>query len=157
MEERTLRWPGHVEQMRLLRSMGLFDETPRKLGGVEVVPRDVACDLLFPMWKMDPEKGDRDLTIMQVEVHGYKGKDEVTYTWDLWDRFDEKSWTNSMGRCTGCTCAIFARAIQRGLIKEKGVLAPEKLAADDKLYEFVMKEQAARGLVYKETVKVRKG
>jgi saccharopine dehydrogenase-like NADP-dependent oxidoreductase len=62
-----------------------------------------------------------------------------------------------MGRCTGCTCAIFARAIQKGLIEEKGVLAPEKLAADDKLYEFVMKEQAARGLVYKETVKVKKG
>jgi lysine 6-dehydrogenase len=157
MEERTLRWPGHVEQMRLLRSMGLFDETPRKLGGVEVVPRDVACDLLFPMWKMDPEKGDRDLTIMQVEVHGFKGKDEITYTWDLWDRFDENSWTNSMGRCTGCTCAIFARAIQKGLIRQKGVLAPEKLAADDNLYEFVMKEQAARGLVYKETVKVKKG
>lgn len=157
MEERTLRWPGHVEQMRLLRSMGLFDETPRKLGGVEVVPRDVACDLLFPMWKMDPEKGDRDLTIMQVEVHGFKGKDEITYTWDLWDRFDENSWTNSMGRCTGCTCAIFARAIQKGLVGQKGVLAPEKLAADDNLYEFVMKEQAARGLVYKETVKVKKG
>lgn len=157
MEERTLRWPGHVEQMRLLRSMGLFDETPRKLGGVEVVPRDVACDLLFPMWKMYPEKGDRDLTIMQVEVHGFKGKDEITYTWDLWDRFDENSWTNSMGRCTGCTCAIFARAIQKGLIRQKGVLAPEKLAADDKLYEFVMKEQTARGLVYKETVKVKKG
>ncbi len=157
MEERTLRWPGHVEQMRLLRSMGLFDETPRKLGGVEVVPRDVACDLLFPMWKMDPEKGDRDLTIMQVEVHGFKGKDEITYTWDLWDRFDEKSWTNSMGRCTGCTCAIFARAIHQGLIKTKGVLAPEKLAADDALYSFVMKEQARRGIVYKETVKVKKG
>lgn len=157
MEERTLRWPGHVEQMRLLRSMGLFDETPRKLGGFEVVPRDVACDLLFPMWKMDPEKGDRDLTIMQVEVHGFKGKDEITYTWDLWDRFDENSWTNSMGRCTGCTCAIFARAIQKGLIGQKGVLAPEKLAADDNLYEFVMKEQAARGLVYKETVRVKKG
>jgi len=157
MEERTLRWPGHVEQMRLLRSMGLFDETPRKLGGVEVVPRDVACDLLFPMWKMEPEKGDRDLTIMQVEVHGFKGKDEITYTWDLWDRFDEQSWTNSMGRCTGCTCAIFARAIQKGLIREKGVLAPEKLAADDALYEFVMKEQAARGLVYKETVTIKKG
>ncbi len=157
MEERTLRWPGHVEQMRLLRSMGLFDETPRKLGGVEVVPREVACDLLFPMWKMDPEKGDRDLTIMQVEVHGFKGKDEITYTWDLWDRFDENSWTNSMGRCTGCTCAIFARAIQKGLIGQKGVLAPEKLAADDNLYEFVMKEQAVRGLVYKETVKVKKG
>ncbi|HPE91003.1 MAG TPA: saccharopine dehydrogenase C-terminal domain-containing protein, partial [Synergistales bacterium] len=50
--EMTLRWPGHVEQMRLLRSMGLFEETPRNLGGREVVPLDVAADLLFPMWKM---------------------------------------------------------------------------------------------------------
>ncbi|MGE4445837.1 MAG: saccharopine dehydrogenase C-terminal domain-containing protein [Synergistaceae bacterium] len=73
MEERTMRWPGHVAQMRLLREMGLFDEEKRNLGGVEVVPRDIVCDLLFPMWKMDPEKGDRDLTIMQVEVSGYKG------------------------------------------------------------------------------------
>jgi len=109
------------------------------------------------MWKMEPEKGDRDLTIMQVEVHGFKGEDEVTYTWDLWDRFDEKSWTNSMGRCTGCTCAIVARAIQKGLVREPGVFAPERLAADDALYAFVMKEQAERGLHYTETVKVRKG
>ncbi|NCB94795.1 MAG: saccharopine dehydrogenase, partial [Clostridia bacterium] len=134
MEERTMRWPGHVAQMRLLREMGLFDEEKRDLGGVEVVPRDIACDLLFPMWKMEPEKGDRDLTIMQVEVSGYKGRDLVTYTWDLWDIFDEKTWKNSMGRCTGFSCSIFAQAIVKGLIKEKGVIAPEKLAASDELY-----------------------
>ncbi|MDD4160001.1 MAG: saccharopine dehydrogenase C-terminal domain-containing protein, partial [Synergistaceae bacterium] len=81
MQERTMRWPGHVEQMRILRDMGLFDEEKRMLGGFEVVPRDIACDLLFPMWKMDPEKGDRDLTVMQIEVSGYKEHDFITYTW----------------------------------------------------------------------------
>ena len=156
MEERTLRWPGHVEQMRLLRGMGLFDEEKRTLGGVEAVPREIACDLLFPMWKMEPEKGDRDLTIMQVEVSGYKGNDFVTYTWDLWDIFDEKTWKNSMGRCTGFSCSIFAQAIVRGLIKEKGVIAPEKLAASGELYDFVMSEQRSRGINYRESVSIRR-
>ena len=156
MEERTMRWPGHVAQMRLLREMGLFDEEKRNLGGVEVVPRDIAGDLLFPMWKMEPEKGDRDLTIMQVEVSGYKGRDFVTYTWDLWDIFDEKSWKNSMGRCTGFSCSIFAQAIVKGLIKEKGIIAPEKLAASDELYDFVMAEQRQRGINYKESININK-
>ena len=156
MEERTMRWPGHVAQMRLLREMGLFDEEKRDLGGVEIVPRDIACDLLFPMWKMEPEKGDRDLTIMQVEVSGYKGRDFVTYTWDLWDIFDEKTWKNSMGRCTGFSCSIFAQAIVKGLIKEKGVIAPEKLAASDELYDFVMSEQRQRGINYKESISINK-
>ena len=142
--------------MRLLREMGLFDEEKRDLGGVEVVPRDIACALLFPMWKMEPEKGDRDLTIMQIEVSGYKGRDHVTYTWDLWDIFDEKTWKNSMGRCTGFSCSIFAQAIVKGLIKEKGVIAPEKLAASDELYNFVMAEQRSHGIDYKESVRINR-
>ncbi|KEJ92956.1 saccharopine dehydrogenase family protein [Synergistes jonesii] len=152
MQERTMRWPGHVEQMRLLRAMGLFDEEKRVLGGNAVSPRDVACDLLFPMWKMDPKAGDRDLTIMRVVVEGYKGRDYVKFTWDLYDRFDEKTWNNSMGRCTGLTCSIFAHAVASGLIKEKGVIAPEKLAASDELYDFVISEQKKRGIDYIESV-----
>ena len=147
-----MRWPGHVEQMRLLRVMGLFDEEKRVLGGNAVSPRDVACDLLFPMWKMDPKAGDRDLTIMRVVVEGYKGRDYVKFTWDLYDRFDEKTWNNSMGRCTGLTCSIFAHAVASGLIKEKGVIAPEKLAASDELYDFVIAEQKKRGIDYIESV-----
>ena len=154
--EMTLRWPGHVEQMRLLRSMGLFEEDPRKLGGKEVVPLDVAADLLFPMWKMDPEKGDRDLTVMQIEVHGFKGSDEVTHSWYLLDYFDEKTWNTSMSRCTGCSCSIFARAVAKGLVKQKGVQPAEKLAADDALYAYVIEEQKKRGIRYAESVKTVK-
>lgn len=146
--EMTMRWPGHVEQMRLLRSMGMFDKEKRSLGGAEVVPLDVTADLLFPMWKMEPEKGDRDLTVMRVEVTGFRGSDRVTHTWDLVDRFDEETWNTSMSRCTGCSCAIFARALQKGLVKQSGVLPAEKLAADDDLYNFVMEEQKKRRINY---------
>ena len=154
MEERTLRWPGHVEQIRLLRDMGLFDTEPRNLGGASVVPRKVACDLLFPLWKMDPDAGDRDLTVMQVEVTGFRGRDRVTHRWDLFDRYDEATGMYSMGRCTGSSCAIFARALAQGRISRPGVHAPEVLAGDDALYDFVLEQQSARGLRYVESTRV---
>lgn len=152
--EMTMRWPGHVEQMRLLRSMGLFGKEPRRLGGVDVVPLEITADLLLPLWKMEPAKGDRDLTVMRVTVSGYRGRDEVTTTWDLLDRYDETTGTTSMARCTAFTCAIFARAVARGLIPRRGVLAPELLASDDRLYDFVMAEQKERGLHYRETTRI---
>jgi len=154
--EMTLRWPGHVEQMRLLRTMGLFEEEPKILGGKEVVPVDIAADMLFPLWKMEPEKGDRDLTVMEIDVHGFKGSDEVTWSWYLLDYFDEKTWNTSMSRCTGCSCSIFARAVAKGLVKQKGVLPAEKLAANDELYEFVISEQKKRRINYVESVKIVK-
>ncbi len=156
MGEMTLRWPGHVEQMRLLRTMGLFDETPKVLGGKEVVPLEVTADILFPLWKMEPEKGHRDLTVMEIDVHGFKGSDEVTWSWYLLDYFDEKTWNTSMSRCTGCSAAIFARAVAKGFVGEKGVLPAEKLAADDTLYDFVISEQKKRRINYVESVKVVK-
>jgi saccharopine dehydrogenase-like NADP-dependent oxidoreductase len=154
--EMTLRWPGHVEQMRLLRTMGLFEEKPKVLGGKEVVPLDVAADMLFPLWKMEPEKGDRDLTVMEIDVHGFKGSDEVTWTWYLLDYFDEETWNTSMSRCTGCSCSIFARAVAKGIVKQKGVLPAEKLAANDELYEYVISEQKKRRINYVESVKTVK-
>jgi saccharopine dehydrogenase-like NADP-dependent oxidoreductase len=105
---------------------------------------------------MSPEDGDRDLTIMQIVVDGYKGRDFVTHTWDLCDIFDEKTMTNSMGRCTGFSCSIFAQAIEKGLITAHGVLAAENLAGDDKLYNFVMTEQTRRGIIYTESSKTVK-
>lgn len=154
--EMTLRWPGHVEQMRLLRTMGLFEKEPKILGGKEMVPLDVAADMLFPLWKMEPEKGDRDLTVMEIDVHGFKESDEVTWSWYLLDYFDEKTWNTSMSRCTGCSCSIFARAVAKGLVKEKGVLPAEKLAASDELYDFVISEQKKRRINYVESVKIVK-
>jgi hypothetical protein len=64
---------------------------------------------------------------MEIDVHGFKGADEVTYSWYLLDYFDEKTWNTSMSRCTGCTCAIFARAVAKGYVKQKGVLRPKNL------------------------------
>lgn len=156
MAEFTLRWPGHADKINLLRDMGLLDDKPRVIGGVEINPRKTVSEFLFPLWKMDPEQGDRDITVFRVVVRGFKGDAEVVHTWDLLDRFDEEEWVSSMGKCTAYTCSIFARAAQKGLIGEKGLIPPEKLGYSDELYEFVMAEQARRGLCFRHEVTSRR-
>ena len=60
----------------------------------------------------------------------------------------------SMGRCTGSSCAIFARALAQRRIPRPGVHAPEVLAGDDGLYGFVLEQQSVRGLRYVESTRV---
>src|SRR5262249_49554454 len=84
MKEKTLRYPGHIELMRVFRETGLFSHqaiTVRAWGGadgpvgssagmVKVKPIDVISTLMFPMWTY--EKDEEDLTVMRVIVEGMK-------------------------------------------------------------------------------------
>ena len=150
--EKTMRWPGYVEAINILKAAGLLDSEPVEIAGTKIAPRDFAAAMLRPRWELRPDKGDRDYTIMRVIAKGPKGKDIVTYTWDMIDKLDEKTMLHSMARTTGYPCVIAARAIANGMIAEKGFIAPEMLVKDDALYRYLIDEQKKRGIVYKETV-----
>ncbi len=51
MVEKTLRYPGHAETMRMLADIGFFGEEPIEVGGVEVRPIDISAKLLIPAWQ----------------------------------------------------------------------------------------------------------
>lgn len=68
MKEKTLRYPGHIELMRVFRATGLFSEEPIEVDGVKVKPRDVIAALMFPKWMY--EESEEDLTVMRVMVEG---------------------------------------------------------------------------------------
>jgi saccharopine dehydrogenase-like NADP-dependent oxidoreductase len=152
--EKTLRYPGHADQMRFLKALGFFSQTPRQFDGKWLSPRKILLDILRPHWQMRPDKGDKDITIMRVTVQGKFDCEKRTYQWDFIDRFDDDSGTHSMARSTGFPCAVMARAMLCGLVNEKGVLTPEMLASNEETYRFIMKELEARGLRIKETVTV---
>ena len=157
ISEKTMRWPGHVAAMEGMREAGFFDPEEKDVAGCRVAPLKFTSELLFKSWKMDPAAGDRDMTVMRVWVTGRKGNSRVTRTWDLADYFDEKTGRTSMARVTGFPCALMARALAAGMVEQKGVLAPETLAGNDKLFEFIMSGLKDRGVEYKETVVEEKG
>ena len=144
MKEKTLRWPGHVEKMRMLRETGFLSLAPMEVGGTKVRPYDVTTKLLFDAWRL-PE-GEADLTVMRVEATGVKDGAPTTWTWDLYDEADPATGFHSMARTTGFPCAIVARMLARGELARPGVNPPELLAGDDRFFDRMMEELRARGV-----------
>jgi saccharopine dehydrogenase-like NADP-dependent oxidoreductase len=150
MKEKTLRYPGHIELMRVLRETGLFSHDPIEAGGVKVRPIDVISALMFPKWTY--EEGEADLTVMRVAVDGTKNGAPAHHQWDLLDYFDPETKRTSMARTTAFPCAIIARKIAAGEIDQPGVNPPEKLAHIKGLVDHVLAEHERRGVVYQSSL-----
>ena len=123
MKEKTLRYPGHANLMRVFRESGFFDSTPVEIKGTPVRPIDLTSKLLFDRWEL--AGGEADLTVMQVIVEGQKTGRKYRYTYDLLDKYDPNSQTHSMARTTGYTCTIIARQVLNGLFAQQGISPPE--------------------------------
>ncbi|MFG0252662.1 MAG: saccharopine dehydrogenase C-terminal domain-containing protein [Phycisphaerales bacterium JB038] len=148
MKEKTLRYPGHIELMRVLRETGLFREDEIEVGGVQVKPLDVISTLMFPKWTF--EEGEADLTVMRIIVEGEQAGARQRYRWDLFDCYDPQTNWRSMSRTTGFPAAIMARMLAAGRIEQSGVLPPELLADDESLVRDMLAELARRGVSYEE-------
>ncbi len=150
MKEKTMRYPGHANLMRILRESGFFSPSPIVVDGQQVVPLSVTSKLLFSQWLLQP--GDEDITVMQVVVDGQKGDRRLRYTYDLFDAYDRATQTHSMARTTGYACAIVARQVGRGLFTRKGICPPEYVGGDAACYADLLAGYARRGIHLSETI-----
>lgn len=150
MVEKTLRYPGHADRMRVFRESGFFDTTPVEVDGHPVRPIALTSKLLFERWRLEP--GQEDLTVMQVTIEGDRSGARYAYTYDLLDRYDTETGTTSMARTTGYTCAIIARQVARGLLVQKGICPPEYVGRQPECYQDLMAEYGKRNIHVRETV-----
>jgi saccharopine dehydrogenase-like NADP-dependent oxidoreductase len=144
MKEKTLRWPGHAELMRVLKDTGFFSLEALDVAGQKVRPRDLTAALLFPKWTF--AEGEADLTVMRVRVEGVVRGEHVAYGWDFVDRFHEASGLRSMSRSTGYVATSVARLVAGGRFTRPGVHPPETLGATEGLLEGVLADLVARGV-----------
>jgi saccharopine dehydrogenase-like NADP-dependent oxidoreductase len=150
MKEKTLRYPGHIEKISVLRETGFFSHEVVEINGVRLRPLDFTAKLLFPKWKLQP--GETDITVMQVIVEGEKGGEKVRYIYDLFDRYDNASCVHSMARTTGYTATAALRMISSGLYKRQGIIAPEFVGEQPECVDFLLKELTDRGVVYHQRI-----
>ncbi len=146
MKEKTLRYPGHYDLMRVFRETGLFSTEPIEVGGVRVVPREVTSALMFPKWTYAP--GEEDLTAMRITLEGSHEGRPRRVTWDLLDFFHRESGATSMSRTTAFPCTTVLRMLARGDVVGPGVLVPEFLGRRPGVLKHVIDEQKKRGVVY---------
>ncbi len=149
MQEKTMRYPGHVERIRVLRESGFLSPDPVDVGGHAVRPIDLTSRLLFPLWRL--ADAEEDLTAMRVSVEGKRSGRRVRRTFELLDRFDRVTRTTSMARTTGYTCTAGVRLLAGGMYARPGISPAELVGREADCYAFVMGELAARGVAFTES------
>jgi saccharopine dehydrogenase-like NADP-dependent oxidoreductase len=90
------------------------------------------------------KQGDKDFTVMRIIMKGLENGKEVSYQYNLLDRFDNN--TISMARTTGFTCNAVANLVVNREYGRIGISPPEYLG---KHFEFVKNYLEERGVKYK--------
>lgn len=150
MDEKTIRWPGHVAQIRTLLDCGLLEDKPVAFNGRPISPRKFVAKLLSESLSLGKE---RDMTLLRVDVTGMKGGKRLHQRYEMIDHYDVRHKMTSMARTTGFPCSVAAQMLGADAIAVKGVVPPE-LVFRGKLQEKFMRHLADRGIkiTWKQTV-----
>jgi len=148
MHEFTLRYPGHADMMSTLRVLGFFEREPVKIDGVEAEPRRLTIELLRgAMSQGSPE----DFLALRVDVKGVSRGKKIHLRYQLLDHYNRRSGVSAMARTTAYPCTSVALLMGRGEIKGNGIVTPEGIAQDERLFQFVLGRLAERGVRMKMT------
>ena len=129
LAEYTIRYPGHCDLVKKMFKEGKFSESNI----------DATCKELFELWKLNED--EEEFTFMLIIATKNDGK-EISYT-----VFDE--YTNgrsSMSRTTGLTACALARIVLEDRIEGNGVIPPENIGTERRLYDFVLKYLKEKGI-----------
>ena len=142
MDEKTIRWPGHVEQIRTLIECGLFEMKPIRHDNHKVIPRKFTEQVLSDRLAL---KNEKDLTLLRVDVIGKKNGKAVHTRCDMIDHYDSRNKITSMARTTAYPCAAAALLLGTNQIEAKGLVPPE-IALDTDSREWLISYLARRGI-----------
>ena len=150
MKEKTLRYPGHIEQMRMLKNAGFFNTEEVDVKGIKIKPIEYISKLLLDHWMF--EEGDEDVTVMKIVIEGMKDDKKLRYTYDMLDKYDKEKRILSIARTTGYTCTAVAQIVLEGKFKEKGIIPPELLGKHSEVFHEVIEYLLKRNVIFKETI-----
>lgn len=141
MWEKTLRYPGHAEKIKLLKTLGFFEEEQIDVDCVSVSPRKLTVKL-FEQKLRKPEV--KDIVALKVEVSGVKNGRQARYVYHLLDHYDEKRGITAMARTTAYSASIIAQLMLKKALKEKGVVPTEKIGKNNALFQLFLDELKKR-------------
>jgi len=149
MWEKTLRYPGHAEKMKLLKALGFFDEGTVNVDGMNVSPRKLTAKMFMQkLWK--PEV--KDVVVLKVEVSGVKNGRNACYVYHLLDYCDEERGVTAMARTTAYPASIIAQFMLKKAVKGEGVIPPEEIGMDSRLFQMFLSELEKREIRVAEEV-----
>ncbi len=146
MKEKTLRYPGYIDQIKLLKDYGFFQTEEIEIDGKQIRPVDLTSHLLISKWKLEDD--EPEFTVMKIIISGIENSKNVKYIYELFDKFDEETQTSSMARTTGYSCTSAVELVLNGDYTEKGLFPPEFLGAKNGCLKKMLAYQEDRNIIY---------
>jgi lysine 6-dehydrogenase len=147
MKEKTLRYPGHVEYVKVLKESGFFNTEKVEVNGTLISPMDFTSQILFNEWKLG--ETEEEITVFRVSLKGENAKgekEEVVYS--MHDEYCAETETSSMARTTGYTATAAANLFLEGLFSEKGVFPPELVGKHKVCFDYFLNYLEERNITY---------
>ena len=152
MKEKTLRYPGHVEYVSVLKESGFFNKKKILVNGNEISPLDFTSKILFDEWKLG--ENEEEITIMRVTLKGENEKGEIEeVVYNLFDEYCPSTQTSSMARTTGYTATAVSNLFLQGLFNDKGVFPPELIGKNEACFNYILNYLKDRNIHYVKTIK----
>jgi lysine 6-dehydrogenase len=121
LDYKTIRYPGHGELFRTLRSLGFFSSETMTVGQSKIIPRHLTGRILEQTLGFD----DKDVVLVSVSFRGKIGGKQKKLTYRMIDYYDEETGLTAMMRSTGFPTSIIAQMLLEGKIRHKGVVPQE--------------------------------
>lgn len=136
LDYKTIRYPGHAAQVRLLMDLGMTSAAPVDVGGARVSPRAVLAERLM---RSLPKPGP-DAVLIRVTFEGTRKGRPARLVMQCVDR--QRGRFTAMMRTTAFPAAIVAGMLARREIEAAGALPQERCVPTG----LFMRELARRGV-----------
>ena len=134
LENKTLRYSGHWQQMIAFRQLGLFREDKLKIENVEISPRDFYHSLLEPQLEQDNLK---DICIMRTKAIGILNGQKSIKTIECIEKYDEHTEFLAMEMWTGFHASMVMQHIASSKI-ESGAYPIEAALSGHDFYNYAL-------------------
>lgn len=135
LDYKTIRYPGHGAQFKLLMDLGLMDSKPYKLGDQKVVPRELLSSLITDKLTIE----GKDCVLVRVVVEGKRNGAARRIQYQIIDYGDAANKITAMMRLTSYPISVIAQMMSAGEIIEKGAIPQELCVPAEKFIEELKK------------------
>ena len=129
--------------MKLFRTLGFFSPSTITVEGTEIQPRKFTAKILEQKLS---DRRPKDIVALKTQTYGTRDKKRTRQIYTLLDCCDKKRGITAMARTTAYPASIVAQMILNKYLKEKGVVPPEKIGMDDKLFKLFLEGLKAHGI-----------
>ena len=138
LDHKTIRWPGHAEQMRFILGLGFGED--------RII--DVRTHLTYRevlMRRMRERLGGRceDAVLLRVVIHGQKDGRNQTLVYEMVDHFDARHNMTAIERCTSIPAATVALTLAAGALEGGGAAPPENVLPKETYYKTLIDQGLA--------------